>query len=94
MIHPFLDYADFFRFRQVIGDQRVELPLPIFHMAAANHKDERLPTLLRQFGKVIVQIAAILEVDVKLNIGYRVPFSLGLPNVQREDRRAVTPVDR
>ena len=85
MVKPFPYYADFFHRREVFGDQRLELPLPIFHVSAANHKDERLPSLLREFGKIIVQIVAKLEVHVELHTGCRVPFAPGFFDSQRAD---------
>ena len=55
MVNPFIDYANFLPCGEVFGDQRLELPLPIFHVSATNHKDEWLPALLRQFGKIIIR---------------------------------------
>ena len=42
MVNPFIDYANFLPCGEVFGDQRLELPLPIFHVSATNHKDEWL----------------------------------------------------
>ena len=64
----------------------------VFEVSATDHEDQGLAAFFREFGEIVVEVAAELEVDVELETRSCVPIISGVGNPVWKDRGAIAQV--